>query len=186
MRLEAILILPGSAIASTVTESGRQTIPTRVATGSDQFAAELQTHTSARVRVEEGSTVPPPVEGTMFLCAPDVLAPSLARRGDRLHTLASRIVVFDLVRTYALEWAEKYSLAAVIETRHYLNWQKKENPDPASLYGLKAAAGRFGAVWPPGPPFEGQHYALLSHPALRELPALLAGYLEAYAPLLPE
>jgi hypothetical protein len=138
------------------------------------------------VRVEDVAELPA-LEGSIFLCTPDLLAPSLARWPDRPDTLASRMVLFDLVRTYALQWAEQYSLAAVIETRHYLNWKRHQDAEtPAALYGSKAAARLFGATWPPGPPFEGEHYALLSHPELRKLPALLAAYLHAYAPLLPD
>lgn len=186
MRLESILIIPGSAAASTVTDSGREAIPTRIAHRSDDFAAALQARTTAAVRVEDVAELPAPLAGTVFVCAPDVLPPSLARQPDRAYTLASRTVVFDLVRTYALSWAEKHTLAAVVETRHYLNWKKRQDAEtPAALYGLKTAARMFGATWPPGPPFEGEHYALLTHAELRDLPALLAGYLQVYAALLP-
>ncbi len=185
MRLEKILIFPGEAETSRVTSEGSQIIPARVANQSDDFARELALGTPAEIRVEDGPELPPPSDGTIFVCAPEVLERSLARRHDRNYALSSRTVVYNVVRTDALNWAEQFALAGVIETRQYFNWLNRRNEDnPAALYGRKDVARSFGATWPDLALYHGERYALLSHPAYPRLPALLAAYLHDYVKLL--
>jgi len=186
MRLDSIRVLPGTGTATRVTQYGSSVIRARVAYQADAFAAALQGHTSAAVTVDDSAELVAS-DNTMFVCAQDVLFASLASDAGQARALASRTIVFDVVRTYALQWAERYSLAAVVETRSYLNWQGLGDTDaPAGLYGWKEVATAFGATWLPGSPFEGARYALLSHPQVHDLPGLIAAYLDAYARMLPD
>jgi hypothetical protein len=185
MRLDSVVIFPGNDTASFVGSSGNRLIPIREARAFDEFAAALGRSMTAEIRIDEGPELPPPSEGVIYLCRPDVLDRSVARQTDRVHSLSSRTVLVDMVRTYALDQAERLSLAAVIDTGQYLRWQNGGGSGrPVELFGLKGVGRTVGATWPDVPRLEGQNYALLRDSQNRELPAFLAAYLEAYAPLL--
>jgi hypothetical protein len=175
MRVEEIVLVPGDERATVVTSSGTTLVPIRVEQGFDEFAAELGARTTAEVRVVDGPGLPAPGGGTIYVCRPSLLdgvAPELA----------PRIVVVDLERTRALDWAERLRLAAVIETDQYFLWRRRRGSGAlAALYGRKDAGRRMGARWRDSPAFSGERYALLSHERHPELPALLAAYLDEYA-----
>jgi hypothetical protein len=183
VRLDSILIFPGCDVTNLVTHSGVETLPIREARGFDDFANELIDQGAASVRVEDQPELPAPMEDVIFVCRPDVLQRSLAQQPDRAHLLSSRTVLVDIVRTYALEWAERLALCAVIESGQYFRWQE-ERQNPTFVYGLKDVAKAFGATWPDLPQFQGTTYAPLTHDGFPSLPALLAAYLKAYVRLL--
>jgi hypothetical protein len=185
MRLESIVIYPGSDPVTVVNQAGRQTISIRAALAFDQFAEVLSKRTTAEVRVEDTPELPPPADGVIFICRQDVVDRSLARQADRTRELASHTVLVDVVRGYELEMAERLGLAAAIGGDHYSHWQGGHNiRRPAELTGLKSVGRALGATWRTAPAWEGPNYALLRHPQFRELPTFLAAYLDAYVLLL--
>jgi hypothetical protein len=128
--------------------------------------------------------LPEPGDGVIFVCRPDVLERSLPLH-DRVHLLSSRTVVAGLVRTYALEWAERLALAAVIPSEQYFHWQEGlTRPDTPRFYGLKSVGQALGADWLESAPMQSANYALLRHGSFHDLPEFLAAYLTAYVPQL--
>ena len=178
MSLDSIAIFPGDAVSTHVTSSGRRVIPVRESYEIDRFAAELGKHTSARVRVDARPELPPPAEGEIFVCLLDVMQRSEARDGDLFRRQAPRVLLLDAVRSYALEWAERLALSGVVDSSQYFQWMQGHKSQRTALYGLKRVGQAMGVtkLTPP----ETEHYGVISRPDLRELPALVAAYLEAY------
>jgi hypothetical protein len=185
MRLDAVMIYPGDDPVSVVSEAGNRRIPIRVAGAFDQFAQALGKHTAAEVQVSDALELPLTTDGVLFVCRQDVLDRSMVRQANRIHRLASRTVVVDVVRGYELELCERLALAAAVGSDQYFHWKSCNNiRRPAELMGLKSVGSALGATWSMVPALDGPSYSLLRHPHLHELPAFLAAYLEAYAPLL--
>lgn len=183
MRLDSIVIFPGGDITNLVTHAGSEQVSIRSARAFDKFATALGSHTSATIQVADELTLPVPADGVIFICRPDVLERSLKQQSDRVHLLSSRTVVVDLVRTYALEWAERLALAAVVPTEQYFHWQDGgTNKGLPAFFGLKSVGETLGATWPDAPQTQGPNYALLRHDQIHDLPAFLAEYLRAYVP----
>jgi hypothetical protein len=182
MRLDAILIYPGGDPVSVVGESGNRTISIREAGAFDEFAEALGKKIAAKVLVDDALELPEPPDGTIFICRQDVLDRSVRRQANQIHKLASRSVLMDVVRGYEVDLCERLALAAAIGSDQHFHWQSDNNRRrPAEIVGMKSIGQALGATLP-GP--ERPAYALLRHPELRELPAFLAAYLDAYAPLL--
>lgn len=185
MRLSEIVVVPGDGEATVVTSAGSRSTPIRVARRYDDFAAALALAVSVgtSVRVEDRPHLPPPADGTILVCPPDVLDWSLTWV-ERRQWVTERTVLVDVERTRALERAEDLGLAAVVETAQYLAWVREERPPgppgTAALYGRREVGRRIGATWPDPPALMSIRYALLSRPDLPDLPALLAAYLHEY------
>jgi hypothetical protein len=181
MPLNAVLLVPGDGLASIVTDAGVERESIRVVRRFDDFAGALAAQTRLSVRVYDGSDVPVAPETAILICRPDVLD-RLLPRGAEDALIAERVVLIDVVRTAALECAERLGLAAAVETGEYLAWQNAHLPrEPAAVYGRKNVGARMGASWPEGGPFETEHFARLSRQDLPDLPALLGAYLDEYA-----
>ena len=177
MRIWEIVIVPGDELATVVTSEGSRDVPIRVERAFDDFAAELGARTPAEVRVVDGTALPERDGGTIFVCRQPVLDLTPP-------DLLPRVVVVDVLRTWALELAESRRLAAVVESHQYFSWHRQRGAGvPAALYGRKDVGRRMGARWPDNPLFTGERYALLSDERHPGLPALLAAYLDAYATL---
>src|SRR2546426_2164714 len=158
MNLASIVIVPGSAEARVVTSDGTRLVPIRIEGKFDEFAAELRLHTDAEIRVEDGPDLPAPAAGTIWICRPDVLR----KRTDRQTCQLARTVVVGIERTRALEWAERLGLAAAVDMIQFLGFRGRGAGKPATLYGRKDVARRFGATWPALQTFQAQRYAPLA------------------------
>lgn len=181
MRLDSIRVFPGVAVTTRNTSSGSVAVSYRAQYAIDRFAAELGSHVQAEVRVEEGSELPPPTDGVICVCPPDVLQRTADREGVAIAHLGPRVILIDMVRTYALQRAVQYGLAAVVESNEYFDWKTDGNACSAgSLWGLKDVGDAIGATSFNVPALGDKRYAMLRHPQYRSLPALLAAYLAAY------
>ena len=181
MRLNSIVIFPGNDPTTVVDSSGTRVISSRQANAFDRFANALSKSSSPHVWIDEELELPLPAEDAIFICCADVLERSLARQTEGARHLASRTVLVDIVRTYAIEWAERLALAAVIGSEQYLRWKHSTDLGrSAALFGLKKVGLALGASWPDVPRLQGPNYALLSHPDFHELPVFLTAYLDAY------
>jgi hypothetical protein len=185
MRLDSIIVFPGEAETTLVTSAGSQPMAIREARDFDRFAGEMRTFTSAAVGIAAGLRLPPVADGVFYMCRSDVLDRSLAHEVERPRLLASHTVLVDVGRTYALQQAEELSLAAVVTSEEYFDWQDSRGQEgPTQFYGLKTVGRTLGASWQPIPIWEGRSYALLRDSRARSLTAFLAEYLIAYATVL--
>ncbi|MFH0782179.1 MAG: hypothetical protein V2B20_09555 [Pseudomonadota bacterium] len=182
MKLEQLVIYPGAATTNRFIGMEKHVLPIRTARRYDDFAADLEKVLSVPVRVSDDLDLPAPVEGTLYLCARDVLENALTARPEQALILTAHTVLVDIIRTYALKDADRLGLAAVIETHQYLDWKDgNRQRRPSALCARKDIGQTFGATWPEWQPLQTERYAWISHPAFPELPALLAAYLTAYA-----
>jgi hypothetical protein len=159
----------------------RRTISIRESRHLDEFAAELRRRLQAPVVLFDGYPRREPSGGQLLMCRPEVFdhLPSAWQADPRVR---ARMVLFDVERSRGLEWAERFGLAAVIDTARYLRWQNRRDSETAEgLYGRKDVARAMGAQWEEPSVFTGERYALLSQPGLRDLPGLLGAYLRQYA-----
>jgi hypothetical protein len=186
MRLDAVIIFPGGDAVSVVGgPAGSRAISIREARAIDRFAAELGKNIPADVRVDDALELPEPTQHVLFVCRQAVLDRSSALQENRIHLLASRTVLVDVARGHELQLCEALALASAIGSDQYFHWQSDNNGKrSAEIMGLKSIGRELGATWATASALEGQHYALLRHPELRQLPTFLAAYLEAYVALL--
>ena len=180
MRLKSILVFPGNDSSRLVTSSGSRAIPIRVARDFDRFAEVFRDACSVEVHVDASLILPPAIDGTIFLCRPDVLDRSLTQHSDQHASITAQTVVVDAMRDQALGLAARLRLAAAIDNLQYFEWQNaRTSISSRCLYGQKTVGASVGAEMVGVVRQEGD-YALLCHSGLSGLPALLAAYLHAY------
>jgi hypothetical protein len=172
--IESIVIVPGGARVTEVSEGGAVAVPLRSARRYDALAEALGRRLGVPAAVAQGAA-PEPGGGMLVLCRPDVL--------DRLEEASpaafSWVVALDLNRAEVLEKTEVQELAAAVEVRDYLDWLTSA-ARPAAIFGRTALAARIGARVDPNPLQSGTRYARLIR-AEGDLPGLLGDYLAAYA-----
>ncbi|HEX8212586.1 MAG TPA: hypothetical protein VF584_20580 [Longimicrobium sp.] len=173
-RIESIVIVPGDARVTEVSDHGAVAVPLRSARRHDALAEALGRRLGVPAAVAEGA-VPVPGGGTLVVCRPDVL--------DRLEESSPArlrwVVALELSRTLVLEKAEALELAAAVEVRDYGDWLTSA-ARPAAIFGRTALAAHIGAQIDPDPLHSGTHYARMTR-ARGDLPGLLGDYLAAYA-----
>src|SRR5207244_1940734 len=125
------------ATTSIVSADGNTTVSIRESRQLDEFAAELRRRVDVPVTLYGGMPPGPPTDGTILVCRPDVLEALLATHG-RDPAVCARVLVIDVVRTRALEWAEQLGLAGVVDNSRYSRWQHRRDSDAGEgLYGRK-------------------------------------------------
>ncbi|HEX8358958.1 MAG TPA: hypothetical protein VF613_02495 [Longimicrobium sp.] len=168
----SIVIVPGDARVTEVSDSGAVAVPLRSARRHDALAEALGRRLGVPAAVADDAA---PGGGTLVLCRPDVL--------DRLEEARSAglswVVALELSRTRVLEQAEALELAAAVEVRDYGDWLASA-ARPAAIFGRTALAARIGAEVGPHPLHSGPRYARMTR-ATGDLPGLLGDYLAAYA-----
>ena len=126
----------------------------------------LQTHFDA-----SGSTLQWIVDGYLLAFAvPPTVGPALARR----------IVAFNEDRSGIVQRIEQAGFAAAVEKHRYFQWYSQPDRDRGDgLIGRRDVAARMPARIASGP-FTGAHYGAIASETARDLPGLIAAYLEAY------
>ncbi|HYH79677.1 MAG TPA: hypothetical protein VEX86_07760 [Longimicrobium sp.] len=164
--IASIVIVPGDARVTEVSEGGVVAVPLRSARRRRR-----------RGRPAAGAAGPPPVPGggTLVIGRPDVL--------DRLAETAPAglpwVVALELSPARVLERAEALSLAATVGVRDYLDWLTG-SPRPAAIHGRAELAARIGAEADASPLHASPRYVRMTR-ADGDLPGLLGDYLAAYA-----
>jgi hypothetical protein len=172
--IESIVVVPGDARVTEVSDRGAVPVPIRTARRLDELAEALGRRLGVPASVSEGAA-PAPGDGTLVVCRPDVLH-GLAQVGS---PGLSWVVAVDLDRTSVLERAESLGLAAAVEVRDYLDWLTSASRPPA-IVGRKELAPRIAATIDARPLQSSRRYARMTRPE-GDLPTLLADYLAAYA-----
>jgi hypothetical protein len=135
---------------------------------------------SVDVHVDDALILPSAIDGTIFVCRPDVLDRSLRQHSDRHASITAQTVVVDAMRDEAMGLAERQRLAAAIDNLQYFEWQNaRTSASSKCLYGQKTVGASVGAEMA-GVVRQESDYALLCHPGLSGLPAFLAAYLHGY------
>jgi len=172
--IASIVIVPGDARVTEVSEGGVVAVPLRSARRHDALAEALGRRLGVPAAVAAG---PPPVPGggTLVIGRPDVL--------DRLAETAPAglpwVVALELSPARVLERAEALSLAATVGVRDYLDWLTG-SPRPAAIHGRAELAARIGAEADASPLHASPRYVRMTR-ADGDLPGLLGDYLAAYA-----
>jgi hypothetical protein len=174
MTFERIAVVPGEATVTRVSDRGRAELSIRSVGRFDELAAALGERLGLAAQVYDGLG-PMPGQGTLVVCRPDVLW-----QLGQVEAAMPWVVGVDLTRSRALAECERHGLAAAVEADDFAGWVDG-TPRPPALYGVAATAAAFGATAATRPDQRGPRYARLTHPALADLPALLAAYLTAYA-----
>lgn len=172
--IKSIIIIPGDAQVTEVSDTGAVPVSIRSARRFDELAEALSRRLRVPASVFEGAA-PAPGQGTVVVCRPDVLY----RLEEAGSTELSWVVAVDLNRVNVLEKLETLGLAAAIEVRDYLDWLTRSSR-PAAIFGRKELVSRIAASADAHPLQSGARYTRMTRDK-GDLPMFLADYLAAYA-----
>ena len=165
MKISILVPVHDASVARPNTASARELCH------ADQLAEAMRGALGVEVPVFEGSLADAPATGYLLAFAvPSTVDPALARR----------IVAFDQDRSGIVQRIERAGFAAAVEKHRYFQWHSQPDTDRGSgLIGRRDIAARMPARIVDGP-FTGAHYGAIASETARDLPALIAAYLEAY------
>jgi hypothetical protein len=179
--IDEVILVPGEAETRMVTSAGSKPTTMRAAFRFDDFAVALAAASGAAGRVENGRHLPRSSSGAILMCTRAVLDESLNDPVDLKSDAAARIVLLEMRPSEALEQAERWGLAAVVDFSEYITWMDGRPPGTgAELYGRQEIGQRLGATLTQSSVMRSERYALLSHPTFPDLPDLLGLYLREY------
>jgi hypothetical protein len=139
----------------------------------DDFALRLGKAPGLAVSIVEGGWERAPGDG--FIVVFDSL--NVVEHPE----LAPRTIVVNMSRSAVPEYLERLKLAGGIEAHRYMLWQETPDADRGDgVFGRREIAPLISAEFLMAPVYLTENYALLASPLYKDLPGLLAGYLQAY------
>lgn len=158
--------------------SSASVLSARAFHGYDDFAAALAMHTQLEVL-----TVEAPVaslgNGTFVLLDETIDERDLIGCDP---SMSSRIVLLNAERAPGLlETLEQWRLAGGVETNRYRRWRyERDRESGHGLFGLRAVATEMGATCAESGVFATERYSSIGSDACRDLPQLIARYVDAF------
>lgn len=185
MTLRRIVLTDDAVGAWVTTAAGRRPAEPGELLAFDRLAGALRERSGAevivsdRLPVSDGSGED---EGTAVILPRHMLREALGERYGG-PDIGRRVVVAGSDRTTTLELLERHGLAGAVEHGTWSSWMAaggaSEQPG-AVITGRLDVAAKMGAVAETNPPFASAHYGPLASTEHRDLPAILAAYLDAY------
>lgn len=144
----------------------------RVFDAVDEFALAIGNAAGIGVPIVEGSLSDAPDDGYVLLFE----EPSKTE----MLLIGPRVILINADRSSVRSMLERDRLACAVEKHRYFTWRTQRSEETGDgLYGRKEVALRMGATIAAGPP-PTEHYGLLSSATQRDLPSLIARYLDIY------
>jgi hypothetical protein len=160
-------------LAPFVESSAEEYIGEREAFSVEEFASRLGKAAGIAVSILEGGWERAPGDG--FIVVFDSL--DAAEHPE----LAPRTIVVNVSRSVVPEYLERLKLAGGIEAHRYLLWQETPDADRGEgVFGRRDVASFISAEFAMISVYLTENYALLASSLYKDLPGLLAGYLQAY------
>lgn len=145
----------------------------------EQFAIELQKHTSVPVSVVDAFLRNAPDKG-MLLVQPSSYEMVDELPDDRRQEILRRVVLMQPDAGLVLTNLERFGCAGAVAKRHYMDWLMNSDESlRIGLYGLRSIGAELGAECSAA--FASEHYCYLTSDRFDDLPSLVVGYLEAVA-----
>jgi hypothetical protein len=147
------------------------TDPARQLARADELAEALRATLSIDVPVVDGPLAAAPASGYLLVFrVPSTVDPAVARR----------IIAFDEDRSSVMKRLELHGFAGAVEKQRYFEWcTRRDDERGYGLVGRKDVVARMSARIASGP-YTSAHYGMIASDTARDLPGLIAEYLEAY------
>jgi hypothetical protein len=144
----------------------------------DEFVAALSEAARVTIPVVEGELRDAPKFGFVILFHEPPLVHPLE--------IGPRIILINADRSTVQESLELHQLACAVEKHRYFEWRTRRSEDTGQwLFGRKDVVCRMGFTLSSGPP-PTEHYGLIETSDEKDLPSLIARYLQVYASGVPE